>query len=93
VTPTSTRAATPAGVAQPAAILGTTSALLLIVGVVVGAGIFKAPSLVAGMTGSPAWMFGAWILGGAISIDDPRAPPPPLEGAGRGGPLSGGALR
>ena len=68
MTPTSTRAATPAGVAQPAAILGTTSALLLIVGVVVGAGIFKAPSLVAGMTGSPAWMFGAWILGGAISI-------------------------
>jgi amino acid transporter len=66
VTPSSSRAAIAA--AQPAAVLGTTSALLLIVGVVVGAGIFKAPSMVAGMTGSPAWMFAAWILGGAISI-------------------------
>ena len=68
MTPTSERAAAPAELAQPAPVLGTTSALLLIVGVVVGAGIFKAPSLVAGMTGSPAWMFAAWILGGAISI-------------------------
>ena len=68
MTPPSPRATTPADLAQPAAILGTTSALMLIVGIVVGAGIFKAPSLVAGMTGSPAWMFGAWILGGAISI-------------------------
>ena len=54
--------------AQPAAVLGTLSAIMLIIGVVVGAGIFKAPSLVAGMTGSPTWMFAAWILGGAISI-------------------------
>ena len=54
--------------AQPAAILGTTSAFMLIVGVVVGAGIFKAPSIVAGMTGSPEWMFGAWVFGGIISI-------------------------
>jgi APA family basic amino acid/polyamine antiporter len=52
----------------PAAVLGTASAIMLIVGVVVGAGIFKAPSLVAGMTGSPGWMFAAWLLGGAVSI-------------------------
>ncbi|MGE4238872.1 APC family permease [Ramlibacter sp.] len=53
---------------RPAALLGLREAVLLIVGVVIGAGIFKAPSMVAQMTGSPEWMFGAWILGGAISL-------------------------
>jgi APA family basic amino acid/polyamine antiporter len=53
---------------QPGAVLGTASAFMLIVGVVVGAGIFKAPSIVAGMSGSPEWMFGAWMLGGVISL-------------------------
>jgi APA family basic amino acid/polyamine antiporter len=53
---------------QPTAVLGTSSAFMLIVGVVVGAGIFKAPSIVAGMTGSPGWMFGAWVVGGVISL-------------------------
>ena len=43
-------------------------ATALIVGLVIGAGIFKAPSLVAGATGSPEWMFAAWAFGGAISI-------------------------
>lgn len=43
-------------------------AIALIVGIVIGAGIFKAPSMVAGMTGSEAWMFGAWVLGGVMSI-------------------------
>lgn len=38
------------------------------VGIVVGAGIFKAPSLVAKFTGSPEVMMAAWILGGVISI-------------------------
>ncbi len=54
--------------AQPAAVLGLREAVTLIVGVVIGAGIFKAPAMVAGMTGSPGWMFGAWLLGGAISL-------------------------
>jgi len=54
--------------AQPAGVLGTLPVFMLIVGVVIGAGIFKAPSLVAGMTGSPEWMFGAWVLGGVVSL-------------------------
>ena len=54
--------------AMPREILGMREAVALIVGVVVGAGIFKAPSMVAGMTGDPAWMFGAWILGGIMSL-------------------------
>ena len=43
-------------------------AVAIIVGIVIGAGIFKAPSMVAGMTGSAQWMFGAWILGGVMSL-------------------------
>jgi APA family basic amino acid/polyamine antiporter len=40
----------------------------IIVGIVIGAGIFKAPALVAGITGSAGWMFGAWALGGLVSL-------------------------
>lgn len=40
----------------------------LIVGVVIGAGIFKSPAMVAGMAGSVEWMFMAWALGGVISL-------------------------
>lgn len=52
----------------PHAVLGLRSAVALIVGIVIGAGIFKAPAMVADMTGSTTWMFGAWILGGVISL-------------------------
>src|SRR5687767_5085474 len=62
-----TRAA-PLGAAQPSEVLGLREAVLLIVGVVIGAGIFKAPSMVAQMTGSAPWMFGAWLLGGLVSL-------------------------
>lgn len=54
--------------AMPQRILGMREAIALIVGIVIGAGIFKTPSLVAGMTGSAEWMFGAWLLGGAMSL-------------------------
>ena len=52
----------------PRPVLGLGSAVLLIVGIVVGAGIFKAPAAVAGMTGSPGWMFLAWALGALLSV-------------------------
>lgn len=54
--------------AEPHRKLGLGACIALIVGVVIGAGIFKAPAMVAGMTGSVEWMFLAWILGGAISL-------------------------
>jgi len=54
--------------ASPSAVLGLHHAVAIIVGVVVGAGIFKAPSLVAGMAGSTGWMFAAWALGGLVSL-------------------------
>jgi hypothetical protein len=48
--------------------LGLKEAVAIIVGIVIGAGIFKAPSLVATFAGSEGWMFAAWILGGLISM-------------------------
>ncbi|MGL4575819.1 MAG: APC family permease [Burkholderiaceae bacterium] len=54
--------------AQPRATLNLTQAIAIIVGIVIGAGIFKAPSLVAANTGSTFWMFAAWIAGGLISL-------------------------
>jgi amino acid transporter len=53
---------------QPRPLLGLREAVALIVGVVIGAGIFKSPAIVAGMSGSAGWMFGAWVLGGVISL-------------------------
>ncbi len=43
-------------------------AVAIIVGIVIGAGIFKTPSMVAGMTGDPGWMLVAWLSGGVISL-------------------------
>lgn len=53
---------------EPRAVLGLHDAVAIIVGIVIGAGIFKAPALVAGMAGSPGWMFGAWAFGGLVSL-------------------------
>ena len=52
----------------PRRLLGLRQAIALIVGVVIGAGIFKTPSIVAGLSGSADWMFAMWILGGLISL-------------------------
>ena len=62
------RSAGQADADAPRPMLGLCPAVLLIVGIVVGAGIFKAPAAVAGMTGSPGWMFLAWALGGLLSL-------------------------
>ena len=52
----------------PARLLGLRDAVMLIVGIVVGAGIFKAPSMVASAAGSDTWLFAAWVLGGVVSL-------------------------
>lgn len=48
--------------------LGMRETLALIVGLAIGAGIFKAPSVVAANVPSAEWMFGLWIVGGIFSI-------------------------
>lgn len=52
----------------PAKTLSMFGAIAIIVGIVIGAGIFKTPSMVAGVTGDVGWMLVAWLLGGVISL-------------------------
>src|SRR5690606_2615892 len=52
----------------PAHILSVWDATMITVGIVIGAGIFQTPSLVANIAGSPAWMLAAWVLGGVLSF-------------------------
>ena len=54
--------------AAPRRTLSVIDAVALIIGVVIGTGIFKTPSLVAANTGDNAVFFLAWLLGGAISL-------------------------
>ncbi len=48
--------------------LTTLDAVTLIVGLVVGSGIFRAPQLVAENTGTVALFLGVWVVGGLISL-------------------------
>jgi amino acid transporter len=52
----------------PARVLTLKDAIFLTVGIVVGAGIYKFPSVVAGTAGSTTAMILAWVLGGVISM-------------------------
>ena len=47
---------------------GLREAITLIVGIVIGAGIFKTPAVVASMTGNSYCMFIAWAAGGVVSL-------------------------
>jgi APA family basic amino acid/polyamine antiporter len=44
------------------------SAVALIVGIVIGAGIFKTPSLIAAISGDAGWALVLWLAGALISI-------------------------
>ena len=57
---------TATGTPQP--MLRRRDAIAIIVGIVVGAGIYKTPSMVAGVTGDPGWAIVAWVLGGLVSL-------------------------
>ena len=53
---------------EPQRLLRPLGAIAIIVGIVIGAGIFKTPSMVAGITGDAGWILSVWILGGLISL-------------------------
>ena len=53
---------------KPRQLLSLSDGIILICGMVIGAGIFKAPSIVAGNTGSNMEFMLAWVLGGAVSL-------------------------
>lgn len=54
--------------ATPVRHLSLIDAMCVVVGIVVGAGIFRSPSLVAKFTAGPAWMMAAWVLGGFLCL-------------------------
>jgi basic amino acid/polyamine antiporter, APA family len=56
------------GEGVPTRTLSVWDATMITVGIVIGAGIFQTPTLVAGIAGSPGWMIAAWVLGGALSF-------------------------
>jgi len=58
----------PASVEQPQRLLDPLGAVALILGVVIGAGIFKTPALVASLSGDVGWTLGVWLLGALISV-------------------------
>jgi basic amino acid/polyamine antiporter, APA family len=53
---------------KPRQLLSLSDGIVLICGMVIGAGIFKAPSIVAGNTSSETAFILAWVLGGAVSL-------------------------
>jgi amino acid transporter len=55
-------------VSAPKQLLSVGDGMFLTVGMVIGVGIFKAPSIVAGNTASSAEFLFAWLLGGVISL-------------------------
>jgi len=48
--------------------LGPVDAMAVVLGIVIGAGIFRSPSIVAGAAGSAGWMFAAWAVGGLLCL-------------------------
>lgn len=52
----------------PGRLLSRLGAIAIIVGIVIGAGIFKTPSMVAGITGDIGWMMAIWVAGSIISL-------------------------
>jgi len=53
---------------RPAQQLSVIDAVAIIVGIVIGAGIFRTPSLVAANTSSETMFLLAWVLGGLVSL-------------------------
>src|SRR5690349_23329707 len=52
----------------PIPALSVFDAVMITVGIVIGAGIFETPALVASIAGSPTTMLAAWVMGGVLSF-------------------------
>ncbi|MFO1312039.1 MAG: amino acid permease [Burkholderiales bacterium] len=52
----------------PRALLRARDAVAIIVGIVIGAGIYRTPPMVADVTGDAGWMLAMWVLGGVVSL-------------------------
>jgi basic amino acid/polyamine antiporter, APA family len=58
----------PAADARPSPLLSTLDVMALVVGIVIGAGIFSAPALIAGNAAGMEHILIAWLVGGLISL-------------------------
>ncbi len=54
--------------ASPRKLLSIMDGIAFFIGIVIGAGIFKTPSIIAGMTGSNELFIGVWIAGGLATL-------------------------
>jgi APA family basic amino acid/polyamine antiporter len=54
--------------AQPRTNLSMVDVAIMVVGIVIGIGIFKTPSLVANFSSSETMFIGLWLLGGLVTI-------------------------
>ena len=59
---------TPAVPPAPRPLLRPADAIAIGVGIVIGAGIYKTPSMVAGVTGDVGWAMVAWGLGAVVAL-------------------------
>ena len=48
--------------------LGLFDVTMLVMGSVIGSGIFVVPHVVAGLVHTPALILGAWVLGGVVAL-------------------------
>jgi APA family basic amino acid/polyamine antiporter len=63
-----TRQAVEAGAPKLAAKLGLFDATMIVMGGVIGSGIFVNPAVVARHVGSPVLILGAWLVGGVLAL-------------------------
>src|SRR3954471_10712178 len=64
----STRFVLTASMPRLARSLRTVDGLAVVVGIMVGAGIFRTPGNVAALLGRPGLTFVAWVLGGGVGL-------------------------
>lgn len=53
---------------RPRPTLGALDLIAMVVGIVIGAGIFRTPALVAGLAGNETLLIATWVAGGVLSI-------------------------
>jgi amino acid transporter len=58
----------PPAAGAPRRELSMLDAVMIIVGIVIGGGIFALPPAIAGLAGSPEWMWAAWGSGALLSL-------------------------
>src|SRR5678815_3352233 len=61
-------AVAPAPARNLVASLGLFTTIMLVIGGVIGSGIFRKPGIMAGQIGSPEILLGVWLLAGIITL-------------------------